>query len=176
MVVQWILSSWVLRGDTESSVGTETVWLHDMWDSDAATECLFNWGTVLMCLENCQLNFAVVIAWNGLVYAGIPYQNSFYYWISYWYLSIYGAGVAQSVYCLTMDWMTGRSSSIPSRGKRIFRVTSCVQTGSGPHPASCPVGTQGASFSIFLMVYPCFTFKNYTSTSKLPFWVLAVVS
>jgi hypothetical protein len=33
----------------------------------------------------------------------------------------------------------GNRGSIPGRGERIFPVA-CVQTGSGAHPASCPMG------------------------------------
>jgi hypothetical protein len=37
----------------------------------------------------------------------------------------------------------GDRDSIPGRGKRIFSSNLCVQTGSGAHPASCTMGTEG---------------------------------
>jgi hypothetical protein len=52
-----------------------------------------------------------------------------------------GAGLAQSV-CLTTDWTTGRSGFDP-RQRRGFSSSLCVQTGSGAHPASYPMGTGG---------------------------------
>jgi hypothetical protein len=53
-----------------------------------------------------------------------------------------GAGIAHSVrvYCLTTDWMTRVRS--PAKIKDISSSL-CVQTGSGAHPASCPIGTGG---------------------------------
>jgi hypothetical protein len=54
-----------------------------------------------------------------------------------------GAGVAQSVQCLTTDWTTGVRSRTEAED---FSSSLCVQTGSGAHPASYPVGT-GGSFS-----------------------------
>jgi hypothetical protein len=45
-----------------------------------------------------------------------------------------------------MDWTTGRSGFDPGAGKEDFSSNLCVQTGSGAHPASCPMGT-GAPFS-----------------------------
>jgi hypothetical protein len=51
-----------------------------------------------------------------------------------------GAGVAQSVYCLTMDWTTGVRSLTETVD---FSSSLCIQTGSGAHPASCTVGTGG---------------------------------
>jgi hypothetical protein len=45
------------------------------------------------------------------------------------------AGVAK-------DWTTGRSGFDPWQGQRIFPLA-CVQTGSGAHPASYPMGTGG---------------------------------
>jgi hypothetical protein len=41
---------------------------------------------------------------------------------------------------------TGRPGDrglIPGGGKKDFSSSLCVQTGSGDHPASCPVGTGG---------------------------------
>jgi hypothetical protein len=47
-----------------------------------------------------------------------------------------------------VSWLrTGRPGyrgSIPGRGKKIFPVTSCLQTGSGAHPASCTMGTRSS--------------------------------
>jgi hypothetical protein len=55
-----------------------------------------------------------------------------------------GAGVAQSVQCLTTDWTTWRSVFDPrQKQNRFFPLASCVQTGSGAYPASCPMGTGG---------------------------------
>jgi hypothetical protein len=53
------------------------------------------------------------------------------------------AGVAQSVWCLTTDWTTGVRSPA---GARDFPTSLCIQTGSGVHPASYPLGT-GDPFS-----------------------------
>jgi hypothetical protein len=49
--------------------------------------------------------------------------------------------VAQSVQCLTTDWMTGVRSPTETEG---FYSNLCVQTGSGAHPASCTMGTGGS--------------------------------
>jgi hypothetical protein len=54
-----------------------------------------------------------------------------------------GAGLAQAVQCLTTGLTTGRSGFDPRRGQRIFFSSLCVQTGSGAHPASCTMGTEG---------------------------------
>jgi hypothetical protein len=43
-----------------------------------------------------------------------------------------GAGVAQSVYCLTTDWKTGRSEFDPRQGQRIFPLTSVSRPALGP--------------------------------------------
>jgi hypothetical protein len=64
--------------------------------------------------------------------------------LSHAFIATEGAGVAQSVQCLTMDWTTGRSGFDPRQGQRIFSSNLCVQTGSGAHPASCTVGTGGS--------------------------------
>jgi hypothetical protein len=48
--------------------------------------------------------------------------------------------VAQSVQCLTTNWTTRRSRFDPRQRRKDF---SCVQTGFGAHPASCPMGTGG---------------------------------
>jgi hypothetical protein len=45
-------------------------------------------------------------------------------------------GTAQSVQWWTMDWMTG----VRSPTEADFSSSLCVQTGSGAHPASCPMG------------------------------------
>jgi hypothetical protein len=51
--------------------------------------------------------------------------------------------VAQSVYCLTTGWTTGRSGFDPRQRREDFSYSLCVQTGSGNHLASCPMGTGG---------------------------------
>jgi hypothetical protein len=52
----------------------------------------------------------------------------------------YGAGVAQAVLCLTTDRTTGVRSPTEAED---FSSSLCVQTGSGSHPATCPMGTGG---------------------------------
>jgi hypothetical protein len=52
-----------------------------------------------------------------------------------------GAGVAQSVQCLTTDWTTRVRSSTEEDD---FSCSLCVQTGSGAHAASCPMGIGGS--------------------------------
>jgi hypothetical protein len=54
-----------------------------------------------------------------------------------------GAGVAQSVYFLPMDWMTGRSRFDPWQRHEDFSFNLCVETDSRAHPASCTLGTGG---------------------------------
>jgi hypothetical protein len=52
------------------------------------------------------------------------------------------AEVAQSV-----QWLGYRlddQSLIPGRGKDIFSLCHCIQTNSGAHPASYPMGTRGS--------------------------------
>jgi hypothetical protein len=51
-----------------------------------------------------------------------------------------GAGVAQSVLCLTTDWTPGVRS--PTEAEN-FSCSLCVQTGSGAHPASYTMGAGG---------------------------------
>jgi hypothetical protein len=51
-----------------------------------------------------------------------------------------GAAVAQSVWCLTTDWTTRVRSPTEAED---FSCSPCVQTGSGAHPASCPMDTGG---------------------------------
>jgi hypothetical protein len=51
-----------------------------------------------------------------------------------------GAGIAQSVYCLTTDSRTGVQCSAEAKD---FSSSVCVQTGSGAHPESCTMGTWG---------------------------------
>jgi hypothetical protein len=52
-----------------------------------------------------------------------------------------GAGVAQSVQCLTTDWTAGVRTPTEAED---FSSTLCVQTGSGAHPASYTMGTGGS--------------------------------
>jgi hypothetical protein len=54
---------------------------------------------------------------------------------------INGAGVAQSVLWLSTDWTTGVRSPTEAED---FSSSLCVQTGSGAHPASCPMGPGGS--------------------------------
>jgi hypothetical protein len=49
-------------------------------------------------------------------------------------------GVAQSVLCLTTDSTIGVRSPTEAED---FSSSLCVQTGSGAHPAPCPMGTGG---------------------------------
>jgi hypothetical protein len=51
-----------------------------------------------------------------------------------------GAGIAQSVQCLTTDWTTGVRSSTRAED---FSSSLYVQTCFGAHPASCTMGTGG---------------------------------
>jgi hypothetical protein len=51
-----------------------------------------------------------------------------------------GDAVAQSVWCLTTGWTIGVRSP---REAEDFSSSPCVQTSSGAHPASYPVGTGG---------------------------------
>jgi hypothetical protein len=60
--------------------------------------------------------------------------------IHYGIASIYGAGLAQSVWCLATDWTTGVRS--PAEAKDCSSSI-CVQTISEAHPASYPMGTGG---------------------------------
>jgi hypothetical protein len=54
---------------------------------------------------------------------------------------VLGVGVAQSV-LVSMDWTTGRSRFDPRQMQEDFSSNLCVWTGSGAHPASCPMGTR----------------------------------
>jgi hypothetical protein len=56
--------------------------------------------------------------------------------------SIVGTGVAQSVQCLVTGWTTWRSRFDPQQRRKNFSSSLCVHTGSGAHPASCPMGTR----------------------------------
>jgi hypothetical protein len=47
-------------------------------------------------------------------------------------MDIGGAGLAQSVQCLTMGWTTGRSGFDPRRGQRIFPLASVSRPALGP--------------------------------------------
>jgi hypothetical protein len=51
--------------------------------------------------------------------------------------------VAQAVQCLARGWTTGWSGFDPRKRRKDFPSSLCVQTGSGAHQASCPVGTGG---------------------------------
>jgi hypothetical protein len=51
-----------------------------------------------------------------------------------------GAAVDQAVQCLTTGWTIGVRSPA---GAENFSSSPCVQTGSGVHPASYPMGTGG---------------------------------
>jgi hypothetical protein len=51
--------------------------------------------------------------------------------------------VAQSLCCLATDWTTGRSRFDSRQRRKDFSCNLCVQTGSGAHPTSCPMGTGG---------------------------------
>jgi hypothetical protein len=51
------------------------------------------------------------------------------------------SGVAQSVQCLTTDWMAWVRSPTEAEG---FSSNLCIQTGSGTHPASYAMGTRGS--------------------------------
>jgi hypothetical protein len=51
-----------------------------------------------------------------------------------------GAAVAQSVQCLTTGWTIGFRSPTEAEDSSF---SPCVQTGSGAHPASYPMGTGG---------------------------------
>jgi hypothetical protein len=53
----------------------------------------------------------------------------------------YGAGVAQSVWCLATGCTIGVRSPA---GAKDFSSVLCVQTGSGAHPACCTMGTGGS--------------------------------
>jgi hypothetical protein len=53
--------------------------------------------------------------------------------------------VAQSVQCLATGWTTWRSRFDPLQRQNDFSSSLCVQTGSGAHPASCTMGTEGPS-------------------------------
>jgi hypothetical protein len=54
------------------------------------------------------------------------------YNIYFVYHKIHGAGVAQAVYCLTMDWTTGRSRFDPWQGQTIFPLPSVSRPTLGP--------------------------------------------
>jgi hypothetical protein len=56
-------------------------------------------------------------------------------------LAAKGAGVPQSLLCLTINWTTGRSRIHPRKKRKDFSCSPCVRIGCGAHPASCTVGT-----------------------------------
>jgi hypothetical protein len=58
-------------------------------------------------------------------------------------LTYYVSRVDQAVQCLTRGWTTGRSRFDPRQKRKDFSSRLCVQTGSGAHPASCTMGTEG---------------------------------
>jgi hypothetical protein len=68
--------------------------------------------------------------------------------------------VAQSMQCLATGWMTARSRFDPRQRRKDFFSSLYVQTGTGAHPASCPVGTGGPFFGakcgqgVTLTTYP----------------------
>jgi hypothetical protein len=94
-----------------------------------------------------------------------------------------GAAVAQAVQCLTTGWTIGVRS--PTEAADISS-SFCVQTGSGAHPASYPMGTGGPfpggkarySDSIIMHFFPsCFLLlvavmirftEVWTSSKKIP--------
>jgi hypothetical protein len=51
--------------------------------------------------------------------------------------------VYQSVYCLTTDWTTVRSGFDPRQRQEKFSSSLSVQTCSGVHPTSYPMGIEG---------------------------------
>jgi hypothetical protein len=55
-------------------------------------------------------------------------------------LILLGVAVTQAVQCLTTDWTTEIRSPTETED---FSSSPYVQTGSGAHPASCPMGTRG---------------------------------
>jgi hypothetical protein len=57
------------------------------------------------------------------------------------HIPILGAAVAQAIYYLTEGWTIGVRSPT---GTEHSSSSSCVQTGSGAHPASYPMGTGGS--------------------------------
>jgi hypothetical protein len=46
---------------------------------------------------------------------------------------LYGAGLAQAIWCLATGWTTGRSGFDPRRGQRIFPLTSVSRPALGPN-------------------------------------------
>jgi len=77
------------------------------------------------------------------------------------------AGVAQSVYDLATRWTTGRSSFDPRQRRKDFSSNLCIQTGSGPHPASCTVGTGGPfpGAKVTLTTHPYLVPRSWMSRS-----------
>jgi hypothetical protein len=80
--------------------------------------------------------------------------------------------LAQAVQCLTKGWTIGVRSPT---GAKDFSSSPCVQTGSGAHPASYPMGTEGLSpgvkrgWGVTLTTHPhlvprLIMSRNYTSS------------
>jgi hypothetical protein len=85
-----------------------------------------------------RATFPVIL--NILLYKNIDFTTCV--WNMVWYF--WGRSrLAQSVYCLATDWTTGRSGFNPRQRQEDFSSNLSVQTGSGAHPASCPIGTGG---------------------------------
>jgi hypothetical protein len=60
----------------------------------------------------------------------------------FWYIT-YNPGLAQAVSCLT--GLDDRAIGVRSPAEaKDFSSSLCVQTGSGAHPAFCPMGTGGS--------------------------------
>jgi hypothetical protein len=74
----------------------------------------------------------------------VPHNNVYLWLVDYKKFNLCSfsldAGVALSVLCLTTDWTTGVRSPTEAED---FSSTLYVQTGSGAHTASCPMGTGG---------------------------------
>jgi hypothetical protein len=81
--------------------------------------------------------------------------------------------MVQSVQCLATCWTTGRSRFDHRQRHRIFSIL-CVQTGSGDHPASCPMGTGGpfpglkGGRDVTLTTHPHLVPRSWMSRSLLP--------
>jgi hypothetical protein len=91
------------------------------------------------------------------------------------YLYRVGAGTAQSIYCLAMDWTTGRSRFDPQQRRKDFSCCLCVQTGSGAHLVSCIMGTGGPfpglnrARGMKLTTHPRLVLRTRTSRSYASF-------
>jgi hypothetical protein len=67
-----------------------------------------------------------------------------------------------------MDWTTVWSGSYPQQRLREFFSLACVQTSSGAHPASCPMGTRGHAWHWPLTPFCCWGRKWVGATPPLP--------